>query len=243
MRPWIKMILIFLLAIFSVWLVWSLLVFQVTIPLSGEEPVLLPGDRAIVSRLSYGLRWPAEGVFGSHRTKATLPQRGQRVAFNDPLSQQQTISSRPICVGTCIALPGDTVWLAWTPDKKLQNGVCQQKYPFIVPGINYPVSVHPWNISLLANMLHLHEHKNVCRDCDSLLVVDGKELHEVHFTQDYVWIFNQNNIHAYDSRIFGFLPFSHLIGRLLFTTFSKDPQQPFFKGFRYERFFQPIPNQ
>lgn len=243
MRPWIKMIFIFLLAIISVWLVWSLLIFQVTIPVSGEEPVLLQGDRVMVSRLSYGLRLPGERLFGYHKVKEILPQRGDQVAFNDPLSSNGTISSRPICVGTCIALPGDTIWMTWNPNKKLQNSVCTAKYPFVVPGSNYPVDVRPWNITLLANMLHLHEHRNVCWNCDSLLVVDGKQLQKVQFSQDYVWIFNPHNLQAYDSRVFGFLPYSHLIGRLLCTTFSKDPTQSFFKGYRHERFFRPISSE
>jgi len=240
MRPWIKMVFIFLLAIISVWLAWSLLIFQVNISVSGEEPVFLAGDRVIVSRLSYGLRLPGEYLFGLQRTSEILPVRGDRVAFNDPLSQCKSVSSRPICVGTCIALPGDTVWMNWSPEKRFQNNICSQKYPFVVPGVKHPVQVHPWNITLLANMLHLHEHRNVCWNCDSLLVVDGVQLQKVNFSEDYVWIFNQNNPHAYDSRIFGFLPYSHLIGRLLWITYSKDPKQSFFRGYRYERFLRPV---
>lgn len=242
MRHFIRTSLVFLLAIFLVWIVWALLVFQITIPTAGEEPSLLSGDRLMVSRTSYGLRLPFECLFGLHRTAHHLPQRGDCIAFNDPLSNKTAISSRPVCIGTCTALPGDTVWLTWQADKDVSPN-SNKKYPFIIPKAHSPIDVRPWNITLLANMLHLHESRNVCWDCGNQLVVDGKPLKKVCFSQDYLWIFNKRNPQAYDSRLFGFLPYSHVIGSLLCISYSKDPTQPFYKGYRYERFFMPVTRQ
>ena len=236
MRPWLKIALIFATTILAVWLIWSLVIFQILITSSNEQPSLQAGDRVLVNRCSFGLRLPCEPLFGYHRFGTVLPQRGDRIAFNDPISSEKYISERPLCIGTCAAIPGDTVWLRWKP----YNSKTEKSYPFVVPGKDKPVNVSPWNMTLLANALHAYEHKNVCWDCDSLLVIDGMPASKVQFKEDYLWILNDRYAQAYDSRLFGLLPASHLVGKLICISYSKDSAQPFYKGYRHHRFLLPI---
>ena len=233
MKRGVKLVLTIAVAMLTVWLLWALLAFQIVVSTTTEKPLLYPGDRILVSRTSYGLRWPMERLFGYRRSRFSRPHKGDIIAFNDPLSPNSVISERPLCIGTCVALPGDTVWLPWhsaTDTAALHS--------FIVPGRNTPVAVRPWNAKLLANTLHMHEGANVCFDCDTSLVVDGLKISKANFTQDYIWVTQPNAENAYDSRTFGFVPVSHLIGRLMLITVSHNPQEPLTKGYRQERFFQ-----
>jgi signal peptidase I len=234
----VKLVLAVAVSVLAVWLLWALLAFQIVVSTHAEEPLLYAGDRVMVSRTSYGLRWPMERLFGYHRSNARLPQKGDLMAFNDPLSPTRTISERPLCIGTCVALPGDTVWLPWNGGKGARRSAL--RYPFVVPGRSVRIAVRPWNAKLLANTLHLHEGANVCFDCDTTLVVDGFTVSEATFTQDYIWVAQPNANGPYDSRTFGFVPMSHLIGRLKFVTLSHNPQESILKGYRWERLFLPL---
>lgn len=234
-----KLVLAIAVSILTVWLLWAFWAFQIVVSTDAEAPLLYPGDRVLVSRTSYGLRWPLERLFGNRRSRFRLPQKGDIMAFNDPLSPKPVVSERPLCIGTCYALPGDTVWLPWKAPTD-SGRVSALRYPFVVPGRSVRIAVRPWNAKLLANTLHLHEGANVCFDCDTTLVVDGFTVSEATFTQDYVWVAQPDANGPYDSRTFGFVPVDHLIGRLTFITTSHNPQESFLKGYRWERFFQPL---
>lgn len=241
MRSWVKTVLIFIAAIFLVWLFWTFMLFQVRVTSDDGAPQLLQGDRVLVNRWSYGFRLPLDGLFGLHRFHSSIPQKGDLLAFNDPCDNHHQISDRPICLAQCAALPGETIWLDWTPGDSNFQTKKKQKFPFVIPQENLTVDVHPWNIQLLANALHLHEGKNVCWNCDSLLVIDGIPQRKVRFSQNYVWVISSSSKPAYDSRMFGLLPQSHLIGRLVCTSYSLHPSQPLLRQFRPERFFIPLP--
>ena len=49
-----------------------------------------------------------------------------------------------------------------------------------------------------------------------------------------------NREKATDSRIFGAVPHSHIIGKGSFICFSFDPQRPFYKALRHNRIFKTI---
>ncbi len=240
MKPWLKTTVIFATTILIVWSIRSLAFLPILITAAYEQPSLLPGDRVIVDRCSFGLRLPGEFLFGYHRLSPALPRRGDPIAFNDPIGRRQGISARPLCIGTCTALPGDTIWLPWNPGDTLKNTQQTRRYPFVIPGKNVAVDIHPWNIVMLANALHLYEQKNVCWDCDSLLVVDGKPVRKATFSDNYLWVTGSKNAQAYDSRLFGLLPASHLIGKPVLLLYSKDPEQPFYSGYRFGRFLIPL---
>ncbi|MBQ8098758.1 MAG: hypothetical protein IJ244_04475 [Bacteroidaceae bacterium] len=225
MKRFLKFFLSLLAALLVAGLVWSMAFFQITVTNGSQEPPLIEGDRVVVSRLGYGIRLP----FGKEWSFVRgLPELEQMLAFHDPLMQKG--SSASIYVGTCQALPGDTVLL---------SSADGERHPFVVPHKGEPVAVLPWNALLLAHALHLHEGHNVCWQCDSLLLVDGQRCKEVTFSSDYLWV-RSASPEAYDSRKFGLLPVSCVMGRLLFVSWSKESASPLFSGFRTDRFFLPV---
>ena len=202
------------------WLVWTFVAFQIVITGHDKEPELRPGDHVLVSRWSYGLRWPMESLFGLNRTAPSLPRTGQFIAFNDPSDTTvAVISRRPLSVGQCAALPGDTVWLEWhgPNDRAVANPV---RYPFVVPGRGLRIQVQPWNAALLANTLQRHEGRQLFWDGSNLRNDQGARVVEVAFSQDYIWVEARAMSGIYDSRVYGFVPQSHLVGRLLCITYG-----------------------
>ncbi len=111
--------------------------------------------------------------------------------------------------------------------------------PLIIPGKGKPVRVYPWNIVLLRNMLMLHENKQA-EIIDDTLYIEGEAVQECIFSKDYYWMVSDNSVNLSDSRLFGFLPQDHLIGKAMLIWLSKEPDTSLLKGFRWNRFFQTV---
>ena len=111
--------------------------------------------------------------------------------------------------------------------------------PLIVPGKGKFVRVHPWNITLLRNTLVMHEGKQAEIKNDTLYV-DGKPTQHCYFTKDYYWVGANNTINLTDSRLFGFVPQDHIIGKASLIWFSKEKGTGIFDGYRWNRFFQSV---
>lgn len=111
--------------------------------------------------------------------------------------------------------------------------------PLIVPGKGKVLRVYPWNITLLRNTLVLHEGKQAEIKNDTLYV-DGKPTQHCYFTKDYYWMASNNSINLSDSRLFGFVPQDHVIGKASLIWFSKEKETGLFDGYRWNRFLQTI---
>lgn len=110
-------------------------------------------------------------------------------------------------------------------------------HPYVIPSKGKPIKVYPWNAKLLCNTLVKHENRKAEVRRDTLLI-DGKPVQWCFFSQDYYWVSSNNPIGLCDSRLFGFVPSTHLIGRAVMVCFSKGPHTSFFRGYRWNRFFQ-----
>ena len=84
--------------------------------------------------------------------------------------------------------------------------------PLIVPGKGKALRVYPWNITLLRNTLVMHEGKQAEIKNDTLYI-DGKPTQHCFFTKDYYWMASNNSVNLSDSRLFGFVPQDHIIGK------------------------------
>jgi signal peptidase I len=189
---------------------------------SDMGEALLPGERVVVNKWSYGLRTPFTSLFGYHRWNEKPVCRGDIAVFNNPVDRSHALDSREIFAYRCMALPGDTISI--------------DNYHLIVPRQGTPVAVDKHNITLLCNTILLHEGKKALVRHDSLFV-DGKAVHVYTFAQDYYWMSSDGAGNIAASRYFGFVPADHLIGRAAFIWFSKDSRQDVFHCYRWHRFF------
>lgn len=111
--------------------------------------------------------------------------------------------------------------------------------PLIVPGKGKALRVYPWNITLLRNTLVMHEGKQAEIKNDTLYI-DGKPTQHCFFTKDYYWMASNNSVNLSDSRLFGFVPQDHIIGKASLIWFSKEKRTGIFDGYRWNRFFQSV---
>ncbi len=111
--------------------------------------------------------------------------------------------------------------------------------PLIIPGKGKVLRVYPWNITLLRNTLVLHEGKQAEIKNDTLYV-DEKPTQHCYFTKDYYWMGANNSVNLSDSRLFGFVPQDHIIGKASLIWFSKEKGTGITDGYRWNRFFRTI---
>ena len=112
------------------------------------------------------------------------------------------VSSIPISDSTSVQPVADS----------LTTSMDCQIHPFVIPVKGKAVRVYPWNVKLLCNTLISHEHRRADVKGDTLLL-DGKPVTEVTFTKDYYWMASNDPVNFNDSRLFGFVPEDHLIGK------------------------------
>lgn len=101
-------------------------------------------------------------------------------------------------------------------------------HPFVIPGKGISVKIYPWNLTLLCNTIASHEHRLTQVVGDSLYV-DGKPVSSFTFTKDYYWVVSNDPVNVCDSRLFGFVPEDHLIGKAWFVWYSSREGQIFRK--------------
>ena len=85
-------------------------------------------------------------------------------------------------------------------------------HPYVIPAKGVPVKVYPWNVTLLCNTIVAHEHQSAEVRHDTLYV-KGKPVEAYTFGKDYYWVASNDPVNICDSRLFGFVPEDHLIGK------------------------------
>ena len=94
----------------------------------------------------------------------------------------------------------------------MNRGNRRDVHPYVVPGKGRAVKVYPWNIKLLCNTILAHEHR-AAEVKDGVLYVEGRRTDSFTFTKDYYWMVSNDPVNLCDSRLFGFVPDDHLIGK------------------------------
>lgn len=68
------------------------------------------------------------------------------------------------------------------------------------------------------------------------IYVDGKKVTTYTFSMNYYWLMGDNRYNSADSRIWGFVPEDHIVGKASLVWLSKSP----YMGYRWERMFKLI---
>ena len=92
---------------------------------------------------------------------------------------------------------------------------------------------------LMQDAIARHEGRKAEIKGDTLFV-DGQPAASYSFSSNYYWMVSNNSVNRNDSRQFGFVPESHLIGKAAFVWLSKDPDAGWLGGYRWNRFLQPV---
>ena len=112
-------------------------------------------------------------------------------------------------------------------------------YPLIIPKAKTSIKIEPWNLILIYNTILLHEKEDI-KLKDGVILLNNKPIDNYSFSQDYYWMTSNNCTSFMDSRQYGFVPYTHIIGKACYIWFSKDPNKNIISGYRWDRILKSI---
>jgi signal peptidase I len=118
-------------------------------------------------------------------------------------------------------------------DPKVNNTITDfQK--FTVPEKGTTVALNADNIAWYRRIITAYEGHTL-RETNNAIYIDGKKVKSYTFAMNYYWMMGDNRYNSADSRIWGFVPEDHIVGKASIVWFSKGSQ-----GIRTERIFKSI---
>lgn len=103
---------------------------------------------------------------------------------------------------------------------------------FQIPFAGQTIKLDKNNIPWFRRIITAYEGHTLSEKEDGIYI-DGKKTNSYTFAMDYYWLMGDNRYKSADSRIWGFVPQDHIVGKASMVWFSKDP----FQGIRWERVF------
>ncbi|MFQ5356422.1 MAG: signal peptidase I [Mariprofundaceae bacterium] len=208
-RDWIESLLI--VAIIAI-VIRSFIIAPFKIPSSSMVPTLAIGDYIFVQRYPYGLRIP----FTDYQFFPSAPERGDVVVFDYPEDRSKDYIKR------IIGLPGDEI--RYEHNKLFINGKemsleFQSRYTYFLSDGNVDIS-NLFQEQLTGINHEILRKKETIRD-GIWQVPDGK-----------FFVLGDNRNNSRDSRFWGFVPQSYLVGRAVIIWWSWDK---FTSNVRWER--------
>lgn len=116
----------------------------------------------------------------------------------------------------------------WTPD---------DLGPVFVPAKGDSVPVNAINLRYFNNIISRFEQRDIQFRNDSVFI-DGHYATHYTFAQNYYFVMGDNRHNSTDSRHWGLVPEDHIIGRVVLTLFSYNPQAPWYNKIRWSHIFR-----
>ena len=88
--------------------------------------------------------------------------------------------------------------------------------PVWIPKAGGTIRLDARNFTLYRRVISAYEGHGVTQRGDRVLI-DGQPVVSYTFRQDHYWMMGDNRHRSHDSRYYGFVPFDHIIGKLLLT--------------------------
>ena len=101
--------------------------------------------------------------------------------------------------------------------------------PIYIPKKGATVNISPANIALFKDIITDYEGHELSYDTTQVLI-DGQAASKYTFAMDYYWMMGDNRHNSLDSRYWGFVPETHIVGKAWFIWFSYGK-----KGIRWNR--------
>lgn len=199
-REWLESLIVIALLAF---VIRSFVVAPFKIPSSSMVPTLQVGDYLFVLRYPYGFRIPLTDI----QLFSKPPKRGDVAVFVYPEDKSKDYIKR------IIGLPGDTIKYVnnrlWVNGKEIPQRR-KGKYTYFLGGGEVDVS------ELYEERLFDVTHEILRKDFS---IRDGQwKVPEGHY-----FVLGDNRNNSRDSRFWGFVPQSYLVGRAVIVWWSWDP--------------------
>ncbi len=106
---------------------------------------------------------------------------------------------------------------------------------FQVPKKGQTIRIDKTNIAWYRRIITAYEGHKLVEKADGIYI-DGKKVAKYTFAMNYYWMMGDNRYNSADSRVWGFVPEDHIVGKASMVWFSKSA----YKGIRWERLFNVI---
>lgn len=110
--------------------------------------------------------------------------------------------------------------------------------PINIPKKGETIEMTKENVILYGKAIVNYEWHSNAKIQDYKLLIDNQEVKKYTFKQNYYFMMGDNRNNSLDSRFWGFVPRSHILGEASFTWLSLDANKGLFNGkIRWERMF------
>eukprot|EP01137_Pigoraptor_chileana_P010608 Opistho-2@60423 len=111
--------------------------------------------------------------------------------------------------------------------------------PIIVPKKGWTVQLDSTTMPLYERSIRIYEG-NKLEKVGNDWMINGKKATSYTFKMNYYWMMGDNRHQSADSRIWGFVPEDHIVGKALFIWMSFDSNGSWFSKIRWSRIFKGI---
>lgn len=112
--------------------------------------------------------------------------------------------------------------------------------PLVIPAKGMTITINDSTLALYGSTIRDYDHNEDVRIEGDQLIIDGREVTEYTFKQNYYFMMGDNRHNSLDSRYWGFVPEDHIVGKAFFIWLSIDRDAGFFNKIRWSRFFRLI---
>ena len=112
--------------------------------------------------------------------------------------------------------------------------------PLTIPAKGMRITISDSTLALYGETIRRYEEHRDVELHQGRLRIDGAEIKEYVFKQNYYFMMGDNRNNSKDSRYWGFVPEDHIVGKALFIWFSYDTHADLFDKIRWERIFSAI---
>ncbi|MFZ5972447.1 MAG: signal peptidase I [Bacteroidota bacterium] len=112
--------------------------------------------------------------------------------------------------------------------------------PIRIPQKGMTIAVNDSTLAFYGETITLYDHNEDAKIENGKLLIDGKEVNEYTFKQNYYFMMGDNRHNSLDSRYWGFVPEDHIVGKAFFIWLSIDKHAGFLNKIRWNRFFKLI---
>jgi len=112
--------------------------------------------------------------------------------------------------------------------------------PLTIPKEGMKIMINDSTLAFYGETIRLYDLNKDAEIKDNKLFIDGREVKQYTFKQNYYFMMGDNRHNSLDSRYWGFVPEDHIVGKAFFIWLSIDKHADFLHKIRWNRFFKLI---
>ncbi|MBL7875835.1 MAG: signal peptidase I, partial [Cyclobacteriaceae bacterium] len=110
--------------------------------------------------------------------------------------------------------------------------------PLVIPKEGMKIPINDSTLYTYGNVIEKYDLNKDVKIEGAKLFIEGKEVTEYTFHQNYYFMMGDNRHNSLDSRYWGFVPEDHIVGKGFFIWLSIDKHGSFFNKIRWNRFLK-----